>query len=133
MLDSVLLIRYTMRERAFSMKREFITTGIFDKRWEELNLSDGDLKKLQNYVMDNPKAGSVIEGTGGAIKLRYALPGRGKSGSIRVIFIDIIKAEKVYFLTCYPKSKQDNLSNDEKAAIKESIKRILERERRVSQ
>jgi len=115
------------------MKREFVATIIFDKRWDDLNLSDDDLSKLENYIMDNPKAGNIIEGTGGAIKLRYALPGQGKSGGIRVIFIDIVKAEKVYFLTCYPKSKQDNLSDNEKSAIKEVVKRVLERERSALQ
>jgi len=29
--------------------------------------------------MENPEAGNIIEGTGGAIKLRYALPGGGKA------------------------------------------------------
>ncbi|MCL1872587.1 MAG: type II toxin-antitoxin system RelE/ParE family toxin [Clostridiales bacterium] len=115
------------------MKREFIATTVFDKRWKGLDLSDEDLSRLENYIMDNPAAGNMIEGTGGAIKLRYALPGQGKSGSVRVIFIDIIKAEKVYFLTCYPKSRQNNLSDNEKAAIKEVVKRVLEREREVLQ
>ena len=46
-----------------------------------------------------------------------------------MVFIDLIKSEKIYLLTCYPKSKQDNLSANEKTAIKEVVKRILKNER----
>jgi hypothetical protein len=94
---------------------------IFDKRWEQLDLTDNDLQKLQEFIMKNPDAGDIIQGTGGAIKLRWALPNKGKRGGARVIYIDLIKFEKVYFLTCYPKSKQDNLSANEKSAMKEII------------
>jgi len=68
------------------MKREFISTSIFDKRWDNLNLSDDDLRDLQNYIMKDPSAGDIIVGTGGAKKTRYALPGKGKSsGAIKTI------------------------------------------------
>ena len=96
-----------------------------------MGLSDDDLRGFQNFLLQNPKAGVIIEGTGGASKVRYALKskGKGKSGGIRVIYIDLEKYEKVYLLTCYPKSKQDNLSDSQKAAIKEVIKRIIKREK----
>jgi hypothetical protein len=111
------------------MKRVFISTTIFTKRWNGLGLNDDDLSRLENYIMENPKAGDIMEGTGGAVKLRYAFPGGGKSGGARVIYIDAVKADKVFFLTCYPKSVQDTLSESEKAAIKTVVKRILEKER----
>ena len=66
------------------MVKEFINTTVFDKRWGELNLTDEDLRTLQNQIMGNPYIGDIIEGTGGAIKIRYALSGRGKSGGLSV-------------------------------------------------
>ena len=105
--------------------REFITTKIFDKRWSELGLTDDDLRKLESYLLENNGAGDVIPGTGGTTKLRWSLPYTGKSGGIRVIYIDLISAEHVHFITCYPKSKKDTLSDSEKAAIKEVVKRII--------
>jgi len=111
------------------MTREFIRTHIFDKRWSEMGLADEDLQKLENFLLSNPNAGDVIQGTGGAVKLRWALPGTGKSDGIRVIYIDLIKAEHVHFVTCYPKSKKDTLTDKEKAAIKEVVKRIVKNER----
>ena len=79
--------------------------------------------------MKNGIPGDIIQGTGGAIKLRWSLPNKGKRGGIRVIYIDLIKFEKVYFLTCYPKSKQDNLSANEKSAIKGIVNQIIKDER----
>ena len=110
------------------MKRVFISTTIFLKRWADIGLSDDDMSVLEKYIMENPKAGDIIEGTGGATKLRFALPGKGKSGGVRVIYIDVVMTEKVYLLTCYPKSKKDTLTDNEKAAIKEIVKRIVKNE-----
>ena len=111
------------------MTREFIYTEIFDKRWREIGLTDDDLAELEKYIMDNPNAGDMIEGTGGTVKLRFALPGKGKSGGVRVIYIDLLKYEKVYLITAYPKSQKDNMTDNEKAAVKQVVKRIIKRER----
>ena len=113
------------------MAREFIMTKIFDKRWTELGLTDDDLRKLEVYLLEHPSSGDVIQGTGGAIKLRWTLPNTGKSGGIRVVYIDLIKTEHIHFITCYPKSKKDTLTDNEKAIIKEVIKRIIKDERKV--
>ena len=102
---------------------------IFDTRWKELGLTDGILQELEEFIMKNPDAGNIIQGTGGAIKLRWSLSNKGKRGGIRVIYVDLIKFEKVYFLTCYPKSKKDTLSDNEKSALKEIIKQIIKDER----
>ena len=111
------------------LKKEFINTTIFDKRWAELKLTDNDLRSLQNILMQNSSVGDMIEGTGGAYKIRFSIENKGKSGGIRVIYINLLKAQRIYFITCYPKSKQDNLLSNEKAIIKEVVKRIISNER----
>jgi hypothetical protein len=111
------------------MTREFIATKIFDKRWAEMGLTDDDKRELEHFIMKNPSAGDIIQGTGGAIKLRWNLPGTGKSGGARVIFVDLIKSEHIYFVTCYPKQKKETLTDSEKSAIKEVVKRITKNER----
>ena len=109
------------------MKREFILTSTFDKKWKQLHLTDDDLCELQNFIMRNPFARDIITGTGGASKLRFALSGKGKSGSIRVIFVDIVHKNRVYLLLCYAKSEQDNLTNIQKKKL-ESLIKILKGE-----
>jgi len=100
------------------MKREFISFEIFNKLWDGLGLTDDDLKDLEEYLCLNPDAGAVIQGTGGVRKLRWSLRDSGKSGGIRVLYIDFIMYEKIYLLMVYPKSKKENISDNEKKVIK---------------
>ena len=52
------------------MTREFIYTSPFRKSWKMMGLNDDDLKELENILLSNPQTGSVIQGTGGARKMR---------------------------------------------------------------
>lgn len=59
--------------------------------------------------------------------MRLALENRGKSGSVRVIYVDFVVYEKLYLLTAYPKSEKDNLTKAERNELKKLVK-ILEAE-----
>lgn len=63
------------------MTREFVYMSTFEKQWANVGLTDEELKELEVLLCENPEAGDMIQGTGGLRKLRWALPGRGKSGS----------------------------------------------------
>lgn len=52
------------------MIRTFIETPLFTKKWYELELTDDDLRSLQNILLQDPKTGDVIKGTGGLRKRR---------------------------------------------------------------
>ena len=108
------------------MKRTFIETPIFTKRWGEQGLTDNDLLKLQKFILTNPSAGDIIRGTGGLTKLRFALPNVGKSGGVRVLFVDFIQQEKTILINCYSKSEKANISDKEKAVYRKLIKLIKE-------
>ena len=43
------------------MVREFIETNTFVNNWHELNLTDENLRELQNFMMKNPKVGDIIK------------------------------------------------------------------------
>ena len=106
------------------MTREFIMTQVFDKRWDELSLGDEDLQELQNHIMQNPDIGDIIQGTGGLTKLRWNLPNTGKSGGIRVLYINYISQKTIVLVNCYSKSEKDNISEKEKTEYKKIIKAI---------
>lgn len=76
--------------------------------------------------MKNPQIGSVMRGTGKLRKMRFALPHRGKSGSSRVLYVDFVIAETIYLIFAYPKNEKDNLTDEERNAIKKMIERIEE-------
>ena len=68
--------------------------------------------------------GEVIEGTGGARKMRIALGGRGKSGGARVIYVDVLEREHLYLLFAYPKNVQENLTAEQKKMLRKITEEI---------
>jgi len=67
---------------------EFIETATFTKMVTAL-LTDDEYRVLQNELADDPELGDLIKGGGGIRKLRHATQGRGKSGGVRVIGVNL--------------------------------------------
>lgn len=106
------------------MQRTFIILPEFDKNWKSMGLSDEDLRRLENLILQNPEAGALMQGTGGLRKLRFALDNRGKSGSARVCYVDFIIQETVFLTTAYPKNEKENLSKAERNTIHKLIEAL---------
>lgn len=68
---------------------------------------------MVDYLAAHPKAGDLIEGTGGVRKLRWSRDGRGKSGGVRVIYYFHSEAMPLYLLTLFAKNERANLSKAE--------------------
>ena len=103
------------------MTRTFVELPIFRSRWDDLGLDDSDLRRLQMELLEDPKVGDVMRGTGGVRKMRFSFEHKGKSGGVRVIYVDFEVYEKIYLLTAYTKNEKDNLSKDERNEIKKMI------------
>ena len=108
------------------MKREFVYVSNFEKKWRCLGLTEDHLWNLENYIMENPTSAVTMRGTGGLRKLRWAIPGYGKSGSVRILYVDIILGSKVFMIDLFIKNEKANLSKAECNAIKQVIERIKE-------
>jgi hypothetical protein len=100
---------------------EFIETPTFTRLVTAL-LADEEYRALQNELLEDPERGDLIRGGGGIRKLRFALPGRGKRGGVRVIYYWAKDRYQVYFLVVYPKSRKDDLSDKETAILRELVK-----------
>ena len=109
------------------MTRAFVELPSFQKAWKELELTDKDLRRLQEELLADPLVGKVMQGTGGVRKMRFALEDRGKSGSVRVIYVDFLVYEKLYLLTAYSKNEKDNLTQAERNELKKLVE-VLEAE-----
>ncbi len=94
------------------MTRKFVYTAPFRNCWKAMGLQDSDLVRLEHALLENPQLGDVIEGTGGARKLRIQIGNRGKSGGGRVIYLDVFEKESLYLLFAYPKNVQSDLTSD---------------------
>lgn len=108
------------------MKRTFKEVASFTKKWQALGLTDEDLRRLENILLKDPKTGKTISGTGGLRKIRIPLEDTGKRGDGRVLYVDVEVKETIYFINVYTKNEKDDLTEDEKKAVKAVIKILKE-------
>ncbi len=101
----------------------FIESRIFTRLVLGL-LSDDEYRQLQMALIDQPDLGPVIQGGGGLRKVRWALPGRGKSGGVRVIYY-LVTQDRILMVYIYTKGKQDDLTANQL----KRLRRIIEEER----
>jgi hypothetical protein len=106
------------------MTREFVMLPEFDRQWQRMGLGDDKLRQLQEALLQNPKAGVVVRGTGKLRKIRIAFEGQGKRGGGRVAYVDFSIHKVVYLITAYPKNEKDNLSKAERNEIAKVIVRL---------
>lgn len=97
-----------------------IETSIFTKQVNKL-LSDEEYQQLQFELASRPESGSVIRGTGGLRKVRWAAKGRGKRGGSRVICFWAVSQEQPLMLLIYPKNVQDDLSHEQKRILRQIV------------
>ncbi|MCL1861242.1 MAG: type II toxin-antitoxin system RelE/ParE family toxin [Proteobacteria bacterium] len=88
----------------------FIELPLFQKY---LAFTDDELRSIQSAIMERPNIGSVIPGGKGLRKMRFALPGRGKSGGARVIYYWQTSKSLCLLVFAYPKNIMDDLSNEQ--------------------
>ena len=112
------------------MKALFVELPAFAKYRADY-LDDDGFGKLQAFLLKNPEAGDVIEGTGGLRKLRHGDPrrGKGKRGGLRVIYYWWDGGRQFWLFTLYDKDEMENLSATEKKALKGMLKIELEARR----
>ena len=95
------------------MEIEFIVTNDFAWAARKLLGKEG-VAGIQAALKKDPEAGDVISGGKGLRKLRFALPGRGKSGGVRVIYFYLSMPQKKCFLfEIYAKADRANLTDKE--------------------
>lgn len=104
----------------------FIETSVFTRQITEL-LEDDEYQELQADLMDDPARGDLIQGGGGIRKVRCAARGKGKSGGIRVIYYWLQEDGQIFMLLAYPKSDQDNLTDQQTATLRKLVKDIANR------
>lgn len=83
------------------------------RRSEKL-LTEEERRDIVDYLAAHPKAGDIMEGTGGVRKLRWGRQGRGKSGGVRVIYYVHSELMPLYLLTLFAKNERANLTRAER-------------------
>jgi mRNA-degrading endonuclease RelE of RelBE toxin-antitoxin system len=95
-------------------------TSVFTKQVQKL-LDRETYRLLQLRLVAEPDAGDLIPGTGGLRKIRWGMSGRGKSGSLRVIYYWGRKDTVVLLLLIYSKAGQEDLTSKQRSSLKRLI------------
>ncbi|WP_372716725.1 type II toxin-antitoxin system RelE/ParE family toxin [Immundisolibacter sp.] len=80
-------------------------------------LTEAQRRDVIDYLAAHPKAGDLLEGTGGIRKLRWSRGGRGKSGGVRVIYYFHSETMPLYLLTLFAKNERTSLSKSERNVL----------------
>ncbi|KGE66272.1 MULTISPECIES: toxin [Pseudomonas] len=88
-------------------------------------LRTDEYRAFQQMLLNDPEAGVVIAHTGGLRKIRLGDPKRnkGKRGGIRVIYYYWHTGTQFWLFTVYDKDELDDLSNDQRKALKAALER----------
>jgi mRNA-degrading endonuclease RelE of RelBE toxin-antitoxin system len=79
-----------------------------------------------NFIANNPTSGDLIQGTGGARKIRWqSNKYSGKSGGVRVIYYYHDEEMPIFLFTVYKKNQRENITSSEKLALSKIIKLIV--------
>ena len=89
-------------------------------------LSTEERQDLIDYLAEHPKAGDVMEGTGGVRKLRWRRGGQGKSSGVRVIYYYHDDLMPLYLLTLFAKGDKANLTKAERNDLDNLVDVLVE-------
>lgn len=103
------------------MKLIFVRFPFFERTAAHYRVTDEDVRRAEIDLIEDPERGDTIPGSGGARKMRIGFSGRGKRGGARVVYYYVGHTQKVYFLFVYPKNKQENLTGEQLAVIKQLV------------
>jgi hypothetical protein len=98
-----------------------IETPAFSKLWPDY-WDEDELGEFVSWLAINPEAGDVIPGSGGCRKVRWARPGTGKRGGVRVIHYNRLANGVIYLLLIYGKSAVDNIDGRVLKHIRDALK-----------
>jgi len=97
-----------------------VPIGSFEQRARQL-LNEREFDAMLHFIATRPRAGRIIEGTGGLRKVRIARGSAGKSSGVRVIYYYHSENSPILLLLIYPKASQGNLTARQKLQLKKSV------------
>jgi len=106
----------------------FVEVPPFVNDRDGLFKGDDNYRKFQIELMADPEQWKVCSGTGILRKARWGdkKSGKGKSGGIRVIYLQVPEVRVIVLLHGFPKSDQENLTDAETAYLGKAAKVIRE-------
>jgi hypothetical protein len=88
-------------------------------------MAEEERTELVSFLALNPDSGEIMVDTGGARKLRWKAPGRGKRGGFRVIYYFHNESLPIFLLSVFAKNEKDNLTQAERNEMKALMPRLV--------
>ena len=114
------------------MRRRFVESRGFSedrKRLErERELSDEDMRVLEQSILADPEVGDLVPGTGGMRKVRVGQRSvrRGKRDGVRVYYLDLPRRGVCHLVAVFGKREKADLSAAERRAVAALVQRLKE-------
>ncbi len=89
-------------------------------------MSASERLDIINYLAAHPKAGDLMESTGGIRKLRWGRGAQGKSGGVRVIYYVHSEQMPLYLLTLFAKNERASISRAERHELAELVDLLVQ-------
>jgi mRNA-degrading endonuclease RelE of RelBE toxin-antitoxin system len=106
-----------------------VETPEFLRAAKRAGMTDVEREAAVLFLAEHPRAGEVIEGSGGGRKLRIAREGKGKRGGYRVVTYYQDVATPVFLLTVISKGQRSDLTGAQRKQVRGST-RVEKRKRR---
>ena len=98
----------------------FIELPQFTEAVNEL-VDDASYLEFKEELLAMPDRGDVMPGSGGLMKVRMRLPGRGKSGGARVIYLHLKQHDVIILFYLYTKAKSETLTAAQLKSLKTAV------------
>ena len=85
-------------------------------------MRDDEYRLLQEALLRRPAHGDLIKDSGGLRKLRWGDEGRGKRGSLRIIYYWHAKREMFLMLYVYSKNEQKDLTAEQRRVLAKIVR-----------
>ena len=85
-----------------------------------------EIEALIDVLAAAPECGDLIKGTGGLRKVRFGVGGKGKRGSVRVVYYFYNETMPLFLLTVFAKNERDNLSKSERNTLAKVARTLRE-------
>ena len=99
---------------------EFVYLAAYE-RFARAEIPDAVERAFETMVLANRQVGAVMPVMGGVRKVRVALPGVGKRGGARFLYLVRFARGRVYVVTAYAKSMQADLSPQQRKRIRQIV------------
>ena len=103
----------------------FIELPLFTELITNL-VDDTQYAEFQKELLFQPEKGDMMQHSGGLRKVRLRLPGRGKSGGARVIYLHLQRHDAIVLFYVYTKAKSENLTAEQLRRLRNAATIIKE-------